>query len=61
MLVQHAPGRPVLVGANTDVHGLVASLQERLVPVQGPAGVDQSLWTGLLTSGLRSLRVTGWR
>ena len=34
---------------------------QRLVPVQGPAGVDQSLWTGLLTSGLRSLRVTGWR
>jgi shikimate dehydrogenase len=36
VLVQHAPGRPVLVGANTDVHGLVASLQERLVPGPGP-------------------------
>ena len=33
VLVQHAPGRPVLVGANTDVHGLVAALGERL-----PAG-----------------------
>lgn len=32
VLVQGAPGRPVLVGANTDVHGLVAALVERLVP-----------------------------
>lgn len=31
VLVQHAPGRPVLVGANTDVHGVVAALGERLV------------------------------
>jgi shikimate dehydrogenase len=31
VLVQHAPGRPVLVGANTDVHGLVAAVQEGLV------------------------------
>ena len=32
VLVQGAPGRPVLVGANTDVHGLVAALGERLPP-----------------------------
>jgi len=31
VLVQHGPGRPVLVGANTDVYGLVVALQERLV------------------------------
>jgi shikimate dehydrogenase len=36
VLVQHAPGRPVLVGANTDVHGVVAALQERLTPGAGP-------------------------
>lgn len=36
VLVQQAPGRPVLVGANTDVHGLVVALQERLVPGPGP-------------------------
>jgi shikimate dehydrogenase len=36
VLVQHAPGRPVLVGANTDVHGLVVALQERLVVGEGP-------------------------
>ncbi|WNB87374.1 shikimate dehydrogenase [Cellulomonas sp. ATA003] len=30
VLVQHAPGSPVLVGANTDVHGLVAALGEGL-------------------------------
>ncbi|EYR62822.1 shikimate dehydrogenase [Actinotalea ferrariae CF5-4] len=30
VLVQAAPGRPVLVGANTDVHGVVASLREGL-------------------------------
>jgi shikimate dehydrogenase len=36
VLVQHAPGRPVLVGANTDVHGLVAALRERLVAGPGP-------------------------
>ncbi|WP_298457789.1 shikimate dehydrogenase [uncultured Cellulomonas sp.] len=36
VLVQHAPGRPVLVGANTDVHGLVAALEEGLQ--QRPAG-----------------------
>jgi shikimate dehydrogenase len=36
VLVQHAPGRPVLVGANTDVHGLVVALQERLRPGPGP-------------------------
>ena len=37
VLVQHAPGRPVLVGANTDVHGLVAALQERLEAGTGAA------------------------
>ena len=36
VLVQHGPGRPVLVGANTDVYGLVVALQERLVPGGGP-------------------------
>lgn len=30
VLVQQAGGRPVLVGANTDVHGVVAALRERL-------------------------------
>lgn len=30
LLVQAAPGRPVLVGANTDVFGVVASLREGL-------------------------------
>lgn len=30
LLVQAAPGRPVLVGANTDVHGVVESLREGL-------------------------------
>ncbi|GAA2723735.1 shikimate dehydrogenase [Cellulomonas aerilata] len=36
VLVQGAPGRPVLVGANTDVHGLLAALGERLVRGSGP-------------------------
>jgi shikimate dehydrogenase len=36
VLVQGAPGRPVLVGANTDVHGLVSALGERLVRGRGP-------------------------
>jgi shikimate dehydrogenase len=30
LIVQSAPGRPVLVGANTDVHGVVESLREGL-------------------------------
>lgn len=30
LLVQAAPGRPLLVGANTDVHGVVAALREGL-------------------------------
>jgi shikimate dehydrogenase len=32
VLVQSAPGRPVLVGANTDVYGVVAAVRERLAP-----------------------------
>lgn len=36
VLVQGAPGRPVLVGANTDVYGIVAALGERLVRGDGP-------------------------
>ncbi len=36
VVVQRAPGRPVLVGANTDVYGLVAALRERLVDRTGP-------------------------
>jgi shikimate dehydrogenase len=36
VLVQGAPGRPVLVGANTDVYGIVAALGERLVRGNDP-------------------------
>jgi shikimate dehydrogenase len=35
VLVQGGASRPVLVGANTDVYGVVAAVQERLVPGAG--------------------------
>ncbi|WP_409484992.1 succinic semialdehyde dehydrogenase [Arsenicicoccus dermatophilus] len=34
---------------------------QRLLPIQGPADVDQARWTGALTTGLRVLRGMGWR
>jgi shikimate dehydrogenase len=36
VLVQAGRGRPVLIGANTDVHGIVAALGEALAPDGGP-------------------------
>ncbi|AKT52469.1 succinate-semialdehyde dehydrogenase [Arsenicicoccus sp. oral taxon 190] len=34
---------------------------QRLVPIQGPPGVDQARWTTMLSDGLRTLRSIGWR
>ncbi|MFI2752069.1 shikimate dehydrogenase [Cellulomonas sp. P22] len=37
LVQQVGSGRPVLTGANTDVHGIVAALGEGLAPATGPA------------------------
>ena len=42
VLVQAGGGRPVLTGANTDVHGIVAALSEGLDAAGAPAAVGEA-------------------